>query len=576
MGREADYSSESAGSLGEGSELGGLILGRLLCRDGFSSLWMTEPLEAGRPESCVRVIPASHFRSPDAYERFCADLAFWKGLSSGVVELYECSRSGEHYFAVMRYMSEGSVADQLGRDEWLRGHVAEFAFDFAAALCEVHSASGAHGNLKPSNVFPVRGKGVLLSDFTIPLWVDEFEKGCSALARRLLHPYRAPEQMDSLRDFDTRSDVYSFGLILLWCLSGIEPTAEGQLPELGAVQWPSGLGTVVERCLSRERERRPADGLELLDAIGKVSGLSRRPVREEAEVPAGPPVRGYVAEQAVLSPLGQAQVLVDEGSLAEALSILEPLPREEEVSKLLNEIQERRRACEELAREAVRLAGMDQMEAAADAIKEAERLWPKSETVMAVKAELAGGAQKKEAAPSGGIPQSLRASLDAGKYATARALLEKLIREASFTEHTEQAIKEFKKGRVRQAFLENTNSAKRLYIQGHWKESKEHWLEAARWLPPGAHRERLRRIAGFAGAGKLRVAVEEALPVEVTERSHPAARESGSAAAEAPSRPSAWPGKEALLEWWPLLVILGGVVLFLVAGLVLLRVLRGG
>ena len=80
--------------------------------------------------------------------------------------------------------------------------------------------------------------------------------------------YLAPEQEHG-DPGDARSDVYLWGLLLHDLLAGRVPTAarpRTDLPDL-----PEPLAALLGRCLSPEPERRPADGGELLAALGELS-----------------------------------------------------------------------------------------------------------------------------------------------------------------------------------------------------------------------------------------------------------------------------------------------------------------
>jgi len=405
--------------------------------------------------------------------------------SGGSVPLYDCGCSGGYCYELMRYMPKGSAADQRPGGSWLPEYLVEFALDLAASLRDLHDGVGPHGNLKPSNVFPTRSEGVLLSYYMLPLWLDELEAGSSKLIPRVLHPFRAPEQHQDPRDYDTRSDIFSYGLILLWCLTGSVPPVDRAEAEAKAAGWPEELGRVIRRCLKKKRDKRPADGMELLEAVEEATGRSAPSDLDE-------------------SPAAEAEILVEQGQLDEALRRLEVLPPGTHgMLKLLDEIEDRHQNSERLADEAMRLAGMGKLDAAADALDQAEKLWANCETVQAVREELKDAVEYDEAIVDGRVPTKLKDDIEAGRFREARQRLEHALQVGVMTDELRRTVAEFKKARVRKGFLANLAAARREFALGHRDEARTHWLEAAMWLPNGPHRRRLQEIADTAAKGKL-------------------------------------------------------------------------
>ncbi|MHC4593099.1 MAG: hypothetical protein ACYS8L_10455, partial [Planctomycetota bacterium] len=306
---------------------------------------------------------------------------------------------------------------------------------------------------------------------------------------------------------------------------------------------------------------------------GPASGLT--PVVSEEAEPAPPPEE---EESRVVRRLDEAKALIEDGLLEEAVGVLESLPAAtEEVAELLDQIEAREKSCRELADEAVRLAGTGYTAAALEAVEQAQKLWAKSRTVLAVRAELTAKAEAERAPAAGQVPEDLRAALQEERYAAARALLEKHVREDAVTEEMGEAISQFKRGRVRRAFLDSIQNAKRLCLQGHAEEAKEQWLEAARWLTGGAERERLRRIARAAGEGNLHVDAEAVDAAALPEGTDPELGDVQAAAefdelwqpARTPPRITGW-------RWYLLLGALALLAFIIVGGLTLLVGLLAG
>ncbi|NLW50631.1 MAG: protein kinase [Candidatus Brocadiaceae bacterium] len=495
--------------LRRGSVVGGLTLADCLTTDQFSSLWLARPPRDARPDTCIRAIPVANLQTPRAQARLTEELTFWQDLSGRcAVDLYDRRPDRRHYVMVMRYIPGGSLADHLG-DADTDDRIEHLALDFASALRELHGATGAHGNLKPSNVFALPGGGVLFSDFAIGLWADEWERGCSALEPHLIHPYQDPQQRANVRDFDTRSDVYAFGRILQHLHTGVQPDLAAPAPPIDESRWPGRLGSIVQRCLAPERADRPADGFELFDV------LSSSIVLVVGDGPAGPAFQDTPARETDPGALREeASRLSEEGRLAAALDILESLPPDTEgVTALIDEIERRHQACETLLQEAVSLAEMGKPESALDTIARAESLCADSDTLLAIKADLAvtvastaretAASAEDVAAPREALPQPLVDALESERYPVARTHLETFILAGPLSDEGLAAVARFRKGRMHRAFCDSIAEARRLYVLGYRRKAGRAWLEAAAWLPNGPERSRLRAIAAAAERGTL-------------------------------------------------------------------------
>ncbi|MFO7957622.1 MAG: protein kinase [Candidatus Brocadiia bacterium] len=510
MSADDQRTPAGTGGLTEGVELDGVELHQLLTADDFCSLWLTDPYEEGLPEACIRVIPAAHLQTPDAVERFEEELGFWEKLDSKyALHLYCRGEQDGYCFALMEYMPNGSV------EEWAPDasavNLPDLAMQMANGLCSLHAGPGPHGNLKPSNVFAVPSEGVRFSDFLLPLWLDELEAGSKRLEPRLLHRYLAPEQQINPRDYDQRSDIFSFAMILLRCLTGGTPPrgADGRDAE-----WPPALENVGPRCLEPDPGQRFADAQELYDALCEARGSTTHFVqilmdddleKEPPEVEPSQAPKGGALEEI----LAEAETCMESGRLEEAVDMLESIsPDHPRVQELLDKIEERQETSERLAQEAVRLAGMGHPDAARDTVAQAAKLWKDSSTVAAVKRELDMTTGEKSDL-DGSIPGPLVDALANERYAAARPLLEKLLREEPMTDEIREAVERFKRGRAKAAFLDNIHMARRTYLSGEHEEARRYWMEAARWLPRGPERETLRRIAAAAAKGSLVLAPEE-------------------------------------------------------------------
>ena len=149
--------------------------------------------------------------------------------------------------------------------------VLSFATQIAQALCAIHAANVIHRDLKPGNLLIRRDGAILVSDFGLAR---------SALPQdfALTQPgdlggtpsYMAPEQLAGL-PADARSDLYTFGIILLEMLTGttaLETLAPLRLRILAAeagkhlrsmeLRSLATLELVIRRCVCLDRTERYA------------------------------------------------------------------------------------------------------------------------------------------------------------------------------------------------------------------------------------------------------------------------------------------------------------------------------
>jgi serine/threonine-protein kinase len=207
----------------------------------------------------------------------------------------------DHPFAVMELLRGESLDHAVGREHRLPAEtVVALARDAARGLAAAHRAGIVHLDVKPENLFLVRGAhsdSLKILDFDLA-WVPGVEDPSERHGRLILRgtaKYMAPEQI--LGDpVDARTDVYALGVVLFRLLTG-------QLPfdlELGTtllrhhvsspVPPPSWLvdgldprlDAVVVRATKKDPANRYPHMTALLADLDAVSLDLALPVRSEA------------------------------------------------------------------------------------------------------------------------------------------------------------------------------------------------------------------------------------------------------------------------------------------------------
>lgn len=229
----------------------------------------------------------------DAVSRFSREArAAVKIKSEHVARVSDVGRLGNGApYIVMEYL-EGVDLSAWVRD---RGRLSveqavEFVLQASEAIAEAHALGIIHRDLKPANLFVIRRPDGVLSvkvlDFGISKMTGAVGQGSNASVTQtsgmMGSPlYMSPEQMQSAKDVDVRSDIWALGIILYELISADTPFGGNTIPELvlRIVQGrptplrnklpdaPDGLEDVIFRCLDKDRSRRYQSVGELAVAL---------------------------------------------------------------------------------------------------------------------------------------------------------------------------------------------------------------------------------------------------------------------------------------------------------------------
>jgi eukaryotic-like serine/threonine-protein kinase len=166
--------------------------------------------------------------------------------------------------------------------------------DVARALACAHDQGVVHRDIKPDNVL-LSGDAAVVTDFGIAkaLSVSAIETGGTTTHTGTVvgtPAYMSPEQATGDPSADHRTDIYAFGCLGYELLAGSPPFVGSphrvisahiaELPRPLAElrpDVPESIAALIDRCLRKNPEDRPASASELLEALGAAT-TSRAPV----------------------------------------------------------------------------------------------------------------------------------------------------------------------------------------------------------------------------------------------------------------------------------------------------------
>ena len=177
-----------------------------------------------------------------------------------------------------------------------------FILQACQALIEAHQVGIVHRDLKPANLFVTErpdGRTLLkVLDFGISKLQSDIDEEITHTHAVLGTPaYMSPEQLQSAKHVDARTDIWALGVVLYELLGGRRPFTGRSYSSLCvqvSVQpvpplqtpLPSGLAAIVTRCLAKNPDERFESVAELATALAPYANPPPHRVVDSTHAPA--------------------------------------------------------------------------------------------------------------------------------------------------------------------------------------------------------------------------------------------------------------------------------------------------
>ena len=216
------------------------------------------------------------FGSSDVQKQFLREAQIIGRLAHPfIVGLYDVGTTddGVPYF-VMEYVEGKTLEKVLDAGPLPLERAVVWATDLAAALSRAHRAKVIHGDVKPANILVTKDGQVKLGDFGIARFATQVSSSGTLMGTPA---YLSPEQIQGNTQ-DTRSDLFSLGIILYQMTTGVRPfngsSVSAVCAQIVAVtpappshhnpSLPAAFDHIVMRCLAKD----PADRYATAEALG--------------------------------------------------------------------------------------------------------------------------------------------------------------------------------------------------------------------------------------------------------------------------------------------------------------------
>ncbi|HEX9000665.1 MAG TPA: protein kinase, partial [Blastocatellia bacterium] len=272
---------------------------------GMGEVYLARDRKLGR-RVALKLLPPFSTTIPDRVRRFELEARAASALNHpNILTIYEIGQHAGLHFIASEFVEGVTLRQKIAHGPLTLAESLDLISQVLAALSAAHSASIVHRDIKPENVM-VRPDGLVkVLDFGLAKLhggeAIQATSESSADADIKLHsmqsalmgtpPYMSPEQARGL-DVDTRTDLFSLGVMLYEMVTGYPPfngetvadminaLIEQEPLPLPAGRFPATLTEILRRCLAKNPHlrygsaRNVAQDLQLLAAELKPEGAA--------------------------------------------------------------------------------------------------------------------------------------------------------------------------------------------------------------------------------------------------------------------------------------------------------------
>lgn len=248
---------------------------RIIGQGAMSKVYLAERIK-DKMTVVLKVLDLTRVHESRLVQRFIQEANLIAELNSPfVVKIYDHGITEEYGYIAMEFFSRGDLKQraELGLNHEI---AIIYATHIAYGLEQVHSIGVVHRDLKPANIMFRGDDSLALADFGISKKLDQVSD-ITTLGQILGTPhYMSPEQGEG-DNVDTRSDLYSMGVILYELLTGDKPytaptaaTLIYQHVHAPIPRLPSALKQyqdIIDALLAKDPKNRMQTARELINAL---------------------------------------------------------------------------------------------------------------------------------------------------------------------------------------------------------------------------------------------------------------------------------------------------------------------
>jgi predicted Ser/Thr protein kinase len=253
-----------------GRVVGHCRLVRRLGRGGMGDVYLGVHQDL-KKQVAVKILPPDVTRNDELLARFRREAESAARLEHpNIIEIYDIGCDGGLHYMIMGFVDGQSLQELVDLRKMVEPReAARIALEIARGLQAVHADGIIHRDIKPANVLLNRRNEVKIIDFGLAF--DAEDKTALTITGSIMGTpwYLSPEQAEGKRA-DTRSDLYSLGIVLYILVTGERPfSGETHMsvlykqihekprdPRLINSDVPPEIAEIVLRAMEKRPERR--------------------------------------------------------------------------------------------------------------------------------------------------------------------------------------------------------------------------------------------------------------------------------------------------------------------------------
>jgi serine/threonine protein kinase/tetratricopeptide (TPR) repeat protein len=249
----------------------------------MGEVYLATDSKLGRPVA-LKFLPKEFATDPDRRKRLELEAKSASSLDHpNILTIYDIDEHEGRPFIAMAYVEGSTLKDKMANGRLPLDAAIRYGIQIASALGAAHARGIIHRDVKPDNVMIGTDDRARLTDFGLARLKESSgltERGSTVGTVG----YMSPEQVQGLPT-DTRSDVFSLGILLYELLTGRRPfAAEHAAAALYSIvhetptppreinpQIPPEVSAIVEKALAKEPDERYPDAGALEEDLRTVA-----------------------------------------------------------------------------------------------------------------------------------------------------------------------------------------------------------------------------------------------------------------------------------------------------------------